>query len=204
VFEVGPRTDVLVESWAEFETELAETLADLPNGGGLLLAQRVVPAWAERPLEHRPPWWRRAILRLKQPGGWDASTSEPYVQFLRNYHHLVVETCAPSDLGGRINLSAQQETELRDLGWADPRAKGNRKISHGNFAAYYPNEGVPSRVLSETDPERGSKVVEWEYTKLIDFTEPARLTSLTLRGPLRIREPRELWVERSNGWRHRD
>lgn len=203
MFPVDLRTDVVTDSWPEFQRELAETLVLLPNGGWVHVVQREVPAWAVPPPEHRTRGWRRLVDRIFEPGGGQEPTAEPYVTFQRMRHHLLAETCAPSDLGGRINLSAEQEAQLRELGWANPRTRGKKDFDTDNFAAFFPNEGHPSQILSEADPVRGTHVVEWEYARLVDFGEVVRLAWATLRGPLRIDQPNELWVERSDGWHHR-
>jgi hypothetical protein len=91
-------------AWETVEKRLSATLADLPDGGVLIVGEPAAPPPPRQGLLHRRP--------KPLPVG--------YVQYLRTKGWLACECVGAASFGGDLPLTSEQEEAVRALGWRLP------------------------------------------------------------------------------------
>lgn len=90
--------------WEAVEERLSTTLADLPDGGTLIVGE---PA--------PPPGPRQGLLRRRPK-----PPPVRYLQYLRNGKDLACECVGATSFGGDWPLTSEQDTAICALGWRLP------------------------------------------------------------------------------------
>jgi hypothetical protein len=186
MFPVG-RSDVDMASWDEFAASLAATLPRVDDKGFLSATVRADEDALPAPIQTKN-WLSRLESSVRSMGRGSNGTDPPFLLIMRVDCHLMLECGGPKDLRGPVALSADQQTQILAMGWADPRSRDKRGWAEPNYRAYFPNEGVVSKARW---------IKGGAYEEVVDFAAVARFCVETFRGPLEVSDPRQLWVKRS-------
>ena len=104
--------------WEAAEEQLNVTLADLPDGGILIVGDAPTPTGPRQGLFRRHP---------KPP-------PVRYVQYLRTEQCLACECVGAAYFGGDVPLTAEQDEAIRAVGWRLPSDDSDAEPAPG-----YPN-----------------------------------------------------------------